>query len=68
VDLAPTVLAVLGVPASREIAGKVKNDLVTPGTTDDATVGSWGRRRASSQAPIDSKAYIENLRSLGYLK
>jgi hypothetical protein len=67
-DLAPTVLAVLGIPASREIAGRVRNDLLAPGTAGGETVASWGRRRASAELSVDPKAYVENLRSLGYLR
>ncbi|HEX7528971.1 MAG TPA: hypothetical protein VF425_07665, partial [Thermoanaerobaculia bacterium] len=68
VDLAPTVLSVLGVPASREIAGRVRGDLLAPGVTSTETVASWGRRRVSKELAIDPKAYVENLRSLGYLR
>jgi len=67
-DLAPTVLAVLGVPASREIAGRVRGDLLAPGAASGETVASWGRRRASAELSVDPKAYVENLRSLGYLR
>jgi hypothetical protein len=67
-DLAPTVLSVLGVPASREIAGRVRGDLLAIGAVDGETVASWGRRRADSRPPIDPKEYVENLRSLGYLR
>jgi hypothetical protein len=68
VDLAPTVLSVLGVPASREIAGRVRGDLLAPGAASGETVASWGRRRASPELSVDPKAYVENLRSLGYLR
>jgi len=68
VDLAPTILSVLGVPASREIAGRVRADLLAPGAASSETVASWGRRRASAENAIDPKAYVENLRSLGYLR
>jgi hypothetical protein len=67
-DLAPTVLAVLGVPASREIVGRVRSELLMPGAASGETVASWGRRRASSVFLVDPKAYVENLRSLGYLR
>jgi hypothetical protein len=67
-DLAPTVLSVLGVPASREIKGRVRGDLLVKGATDGETVASWGRRRAAARPPIDPKEYVENLRSLGYLR
>jgi hypothetical protein len=67
-DVAPTLLAVLGVPASREAAGKVRADLLAPHAATPATVASWGRRRADAPVPVDPKEYVENLRSLGYLK
>jgi hypothetical protein len=68
VDLAPTVLAVLGIPASRACEGKVVPALVVPGAATTATVASWGRRHAAGPPPIDPKEYVDNLRSLGYLK
>ncbi len=67
-DLAPTVLAALGVPASREIAGRVLEKALAPVALSRETVKSWGRRRAPSSLPIGAKEYVENLRSLGYLK
>ncbi len=67
-DLAPTVLSVLGVPASREIAGRVRGELLAKGAVDGETVASWGRRRGAAQPPIDPKEYVDNLRSLGYLR
>src|ERR1019366_3836940 len=66
-DLAPTVLSVLGVAASREIAGRARSELLVPGAVDGETVASWGRRRADTRPPVDPKEYVENLRSLGYL-
>jgi hypothetical protein len=68
VDVAPTLLAALGVPASLEAAGSVRADLLAPGTAPSATVASWGRRRATAAPPIDANAYVDNLKSLGYLK
>src|SRR5450830_695715 len=38
VDLAPTVLSVLGIPASREIAGRVRGVLLEPGADSGETV------------------------------
>ena len=67
-DLAPTVLSVLGVPASREIAGRVRGEFLSQGAVDGESVASWGRRRADARPPIDPKEYVENLRSLGYLR
>lgn len=67
-DVAPTVLSVLGVPASREAKGRPRRDLLSPGAATEQTVASWGRRRASGPPPVDAREYVENLRSLGYLK
>lgn len=67
-DLAPTLLAALGVPSSREAAGKVDERLLGDGVATDATVASWGRKREGSGPAIDPKEYVENLRSLGYLR
>lgn len=68
VDLAPTLLAALGVPSSRQIAGRVDARLLREGVASDATVASWGRRRRSGGPALDPKEYVENLRSLGYLR
>ncbi len=67
-DVAPTVLAVLGVPAARDAAGKVRGDLLADGAATTETVASWGRRRAGAPPAVDPKEYVENLRSLGYLR
>lgn len=68
VDVAPTVLSALGIPASREVSGRVRADLLAEGAAARGSVASWGRRRVSSAPPVDSREYVENLRSLGYLK
>ena len=68
VDLAPTLLAALGVPASREAEGKVDARLLADGAAAGTTVASWGRRRPGAGPEIDPKEYVENLRSLGYLR
>jgi hypothetical protein len=67
-DVAPTVLAVLGVPASRETAGRVRAGPLRPGAATEATVASWGVRPRGAAPAIDPKEYVENLKSLGYLK
>lgn len=68
VDLAPTLLAALGVPSSRETEGKVDARLLRPGAAAEATVATWGRKRSGGGPPLDPKEYVENLRSLGYLR
>ncbi|MGE5346428.1 MAG: hypothetical protein ACM3JH_10770, partial [Acidithiobacillales bacterium] len=67
-DVAPTVLAVLGVPASREAEGRVCAGILRPGAATTATVASWGIRPRGEVPAIDPKEYVENLKSLGYLK
>jgi hypothetical protein len=67
-DLAPTILAVLGVPAARDAAGKVRAEFLAAGAATSDTVASWGRRRAGAPPDVDPKEYVENLRSLGYLR
>jgi hypothetical protein len=67
-DVLPTALAVLGVPASREAAGKARPEFVEPGVATAATVASWGVRPRAASVAIDPKEYVENLKSLGYLK
>jgi hypothetical protein len=68
VDLAPTLLSALGVPSSRGTDGRVDERLLAKGAATRATVASWGRRSGPTLPPIDPKEYVENLRSLGYLK
>ena len=46
----------------------MRADLLAPGAATPATVASWGRRRADARVAVDPKEYVENLRSLGYLK
>ncbi len=67
-DLAPTILAVLGVPAARDATGRVRADFLAGGAATAETVASWGRRRAGAPPDVDPKEYVENLRSLGYLR
>jgi hypothetical protein len=67
-DLAPTLLAALGVPSSREAAGRVRADLLAPGAVTAETVASWGLKRPGRELPVNAKEYVENLRSLGYLR
>lgn len=68
VDLAPTLLAALGVPASRETDGRVDARLLVEGAPTGATVASWGRKRGREASAIDPREYVESLRSLGYLR
>jgi hypothetical protein len=74
VDIAPTVLYALGVPASRELAGRPVKDLFAPAFVTRhpvREVDSYGRRSVPAVAregqPLD-REMIERLRSLGYVR
>lgn len=66
-DILPTVLHVLGVPASRAAAGRPITGLLE-GPEDVRWVGSWGEPERGKTVELDSREYIENLKSLGYLQ
>ncbi len=74
VDVAPTILHLLGVPVSRELAGKPLLGLLTPEFTARfpvREVPTYGRRSGQTTIrrgdPLDREA-IERLRSLGYVR
>lgn len=72
-DLAPTVLWMLGIPLSRELPGKPETDLLAGALPQGAEryVVSYGKPFAESAPrtgkPLDQET-IERLRSLGYIK
>jgi hypothetical protein len=66
-DILPTALTVLGVPASRSASGRPAIDLLQP-QYDPSWVSTWGLPVSSDRLPVDSREYIENLKSLGYLQ
>ena len=72
VDVAPTLLALLGVPRSRELPGRVLTGLLpgAPAGLETREVPSYGRRDvapAAAAQPLDEEMR-ERLRSLGYLR
>ncbi len=67
-DLLPTVMMALGVPPSRTASGKPRTELLDSKLAMEKSVETWGRVSAPSEMVLDSKSYIENLRSLGYLR
>jgi hypothetical protein len=74
-DVAPTVLALLGVPLSRELPGRVQADLFPPSFAERHParwVPTYGDRAAKAHAAIGSPALDEEmrerLRSLGYVQ
>jgi hypothetical protein len=74
-DVAPTVLALLGVPLSRELPGRVRTELLPPTFAErhpPRWVATYGDRAASTHAGSGSPALDdemrERLRSLGYVQ
>jgi arylsulfatase A-like enzyme len=72
IDLAPTLLYALGLPASRELAGAPLLSLFDPEFVQRYPVRhveSYGKRRAPALQgqPMDQEM-IERLRSLGYVR
>jgi tetratricopeptide (TPR) repeat protein len=73
-DIAPTILALSGVPPARDMPGRVLSEAVDlPDAFVDRTVASYdgGRRAAAGQeasgaSSVDPKI-LEHLRALGYL-
>jgi arylsulfatase A-like enzyme len=72
IDVAPTVLAALGLPLSRELAGTPQSDLLMQWPPHaDRYVDSYGRPFVEPAPrvgkPLDQEM-IDRLRSLGYVK
>jgi hypothetical protein len=69
VDVAPSILARLGVPRAKDLEGAPVAALFEPGTVEETAVPSYGARVApeARRARVD-REYLEKLRSLGYLK
>jgi len=57
-DVAPTLLELLGFPASAEM----------PGAARETRIPTYGPRNASSQTTKVDQEYYDNLKSLGYIK
>jgi hypothetical protein len=70
VDVAPSILARLGVPPAADLDGAPVPALFAPGTVETGSVASYGPRvaPAAAAAPESDREYLEKLRSLGYLK
>ncbi|RPJ63088.1 MAG: hypothetical protein EHM24_24960 [Acidobacteria bacterium] len=73
-DIMPTLLYALGVPASRELPGRPRLDLLSPAFTVRAPlreVDGYGRRviapRPANVTPLD-REMMERLKSLGYVR
>jgi len=73
-DIAPTLLAILGLPIARDFDGRVLREILAPDVLEDAPapIESWDRlwRRAEPEAAAAGgadEAFLEELRVLGYL-
>jgi hypothetical protein len=69
-DVAPSVLARIGVPPALDLGGRPVAALFTPGSLETVTVASYGPRVAPARAaaPESDREYLEKLRALGYLQ
>jgi len=75
-DVAPTVLALLGLPAGRDMDGRVLEEILAPDVARRVPrpIESWDRRwsrAAGTEAAPPSAAdaaYLEQLRALGYVR
>jgi hypothetical protein len=73
-DIAPTILAILGLPLARDFDGRVLSEILTEDVLASAPppIESWDRlwRRTEPEAPLAGEtdaAFLEQLRVLGYL-
>jgi hypothetical protein len=73
-DIMPTFLYILGVPASRELPGRPRPELLSPAFTARVPareVDDYGRRvvgpRPANVTPLD-REMMERLKSLGYVR
>jgi hypothetical protein len=74
VDVAPTILYTLGVPISRELAGRPGMQMFAPEFSlrfPVREVATYGERKAAGAVrggePLDQEM-VERLRSLGYVR
>jgi hypothetical protein len=74
-DIAPTLLHLLGVPASEEMLGRVLTDALDPALPPPlarvTSLEEIGRRRVVGETPVDpggDAERLERLRALGYIQ
>jgi hypothetical protein len=74
-DIAPTLLALLGLPAGADMPGRVLEEAFARSTaTTPARIASWeevGRQRVTEAPPVDPEGdseRLERLRALGYIE
>lgn len=69
-DVAPTVLARLGIPAAEDLGGFPLPDMLVAGALEKARVATYGTRasREPEAGPTEAgREYLQRLKSLGYL-
>jgi hypothetical protein len=69
-DLAPTILARLGIPAARDLGGSPQTALFAPAALERREVPTFGSRTSREPVAEDSasgREYLQKLKSLGYL-
>jgi len=69
-DLAPTILARLGIPAARDLEGAPLAGLFAAGALEERRVPGYGNRVSREPAAEESasgREYLQKLKSLGYL-
>jgi hypothetical protein len=70
-DIAPTLLHLVGLPASAELEGRVWTEALEPAFREAhpvRTVPRYGRRRPSPTASGFDREMLQELRSLGYIE
>lgn len=74
VDICPTILYLMGLPAAEDMDGRVYLEAMTPeyvAAHRVQTIASYGLRKDASDKPIETnfdKAIIQRLKTLGYIK
>lgn len=71
VDVAPTLLYLMGFPTSREMPGRILEEVLPASAFLERApdvIGSYGRRATADSDWIANEADLERLRQLGYIK
>jgi hypothetical protein len=73
-DIAPTLLALVGLPAGGDMPGRVLEGALADGVAVPMRIASWetiGERRSDRAAPVDPRGdadRLQRLRALGYIE
>lgn len=71
VDVAPTLLYLMGFPTSREMPGRILEEILPPNAFLERApdvIGTYGRRATGELHGIENESDIERLQVLGYVK